>query len=91
MTAAVTDAQRRVMAKIADATTALIDLRLDLVDAIDELVMVTEWAGEDIPAEQKIALDKVIECRRRLAAAEADVDFLRHRLVNCAEKVRAAA
>ena len=87
--ASVVEAQRSVMAKIVAAQSELIDLRLDLDDAISELVTVTAWADDDTAAEQKIALDKVTECRRRIAAAESNLDFLRHRLANCAAKVRA--
>lgn len=73
--------QREVMAKIVDARSKIIDLRLDLDDAITELVGVAAWADEDTPAEQKLALGKVIDCRQRLSEAETKVIRLQRKLV----------
>jgi hypothetical protein len=75
--------QRAIMAKIIAARSAAIDLRLDLDDALTELVNVTAWADDDAPAEQKSALEKVIDCRLRLADSEAKIDRLHHTLVEC--------
>lgn len=75
--------QQQVMAKIVAARSAAIDLRLDLDDALTELVNVTAWADDDAPAEQKSALESVIDCRLRLADSEAKIDQLHHELVEC--------
>lgn len=74
--------QRNIMAKIIDARSKIIDLRLDLDDALAELVNVTAWADEDTLAEQKAALDSVTACRKRLADAEAKIDRLHRTLEN---------
>lgn len=74
--------QRQIMAKIVDVRSEILHLRLDLDDAITELVSVTDWADGDTPAEQKLALEKVTDCRRRLALAEAKIDRLHLRLVD---------
>jgi outer membrane protein TolC len=73
--------QREIMAKIAEARSEIIDLRLDVEDALTELVSVTDWADDDAPAEQPSALEKVTACRQRLAAAEADIARLQQSLV----------
>lgn len=73
--------QREVMAKIVDQREKLIDLRLDLNDAITELVSVSEWADEATPAEQKAALENVTTCRQRLAEAEGIIARLQRKLV----------
>ena len=83
----VVSAQREIMAKIVAARSAAIDLRLDLDDALTELVNVTAWADDDTPAEQKSALDAVTVCRQRLADSEAKIDRLHRSLVEC-NKVR---
>jgi hypothetical protein len=76
-------AQRAVMAKIIDARSRAEDLRLDLDDALTELVNVTAWADDDTEAEQKAALAAVTTCRQRIAAAEAGIDALHRELVEC--------
>jgi hypothetical protein len=87
VTTGVVSAQREIMAKIVAARFAAIDLRLDLDDALTELVNVTAWADDDTPAEQKSALENVVVCRKRLADSEAKIDRLHRQLVEC-NKVR---
>ena len=72
--------QRKIMAKIVDTRSKIIDLRLDLDDALSELENVTAWA-EDAPAEQKSVLEKIADCRKSLRRAEAKIDTLQRRLV----------
>lgn len=79
--------QRKIMAKIVEARLEIIDLRLDLDDALSELESVTAWADGDTAAEQKSLLEKVTDCRKRLGDAEAKIDRLHHALVRCTEAV----
>ena len=73
--------QRKIMAAIAEVRSKIVDLRLDLDDALTELVNVTAWADDDTPVEQKAALEMVTACRRKLACAEARIDRLQQSLV----------
>lgn len=75
--------QRKIMAKIVETRSKIIDLRLDLDDALTELVNVTAWADGDTPVEQNSALETVAVCRTRLADAEAKIDQLHRALVEC--------
>ena len=74
--------QRKIMDKIVDQREKIIDLRLDVSDALDELVSVTDWADEGLSAEQKAALEKVANCRMALAKVEARIDYLQRALVD---------
>ena len=78
--------QRNIMAKIVDIRSQMIDLRLDLDDALGELENVAAWADEDTPAEQKSLLEKVTDCRRRLGRAQAKIDNLQRSLVEGARR-----
>ena len=72
--------QRQVMAKIVDARSKIIDLRLDLDDALTERVSVSAWADDEVLAEQKLALENVTCCRWRLSEAEAEITRLQQKL-----------
>ena len=72
--------QRKVMAKIVDEREKIPNLRLDVCDALDELVSVTDWADDNLSAEQKAALEKVADCRMALAKVEARIDYLQRKL-----------
>lgn len=76
--------QRKVMEKIVDERKKILDLRLDVSDALDELVSVTDWADKDLSAEQKAALEKVVKCRIALSEVEARIDYLQRVLDNSA-------